>query len=170
EGALAVINGGFFDEAGRTVALLAHEGQTIGTSYEGRGGMFAVEPDGVVTLRALADAPYSPDEPLAEALQGWPMLVRPGGEAAYTYEDGERDRRSALAVDQSGHVLLIAAPTAAFTLAELSAWLATSDLAIDAAVNLDGGSSTGLLLLSATNPERIEAFAPLPIVLMALPR
>ena len=169
-GALAVINGGFFDETGQTVALLVHAGTSNGTSYAGRGGMFAVTAEGTVTLRALADTPYDPNEPLAEALQGWPMLVRPGGVAAYSAEDGARDRRSALALDQAGRVLLIAAPTAAFTLAELSTWLATSDLALAAAVNLDGGASTGLVLLSATNPERLDAFASLPIVLMALPR
>lgn len=169
-GALATINGGFFDEAGRTVALLVHDGQAVGESYQGRGGMFAVAPDGAVSLRALSDTPYDPGEPLAEALQGWPLLVRPGGEAAYTYEDGERDRRSAIGLDRAGRVLLIAAPSPAFTLAELSSWLAGADLDLDAALNLDGGSSTGLILLSATAPERIDAFAPLPIVLMALPR
>lgn len=168
--ALAVINGGFFDEAGHTIALLVHGGQPVGASYQGRGGMFAVGHDGAVSLRALADAPYDPAEQLAEAIQGWPMLVRPGGEAAYTYEDGNRDRRSALATDRSGNVLLIAAPTAAFTLAELSTWLASSDLAVESAVNLDGGASTGLLLASVTHPERIDAFAPLPIVLIAVSR
>ncbi len=169
-GALALINGGFFDEQGQTVALLVHAGQSFGTSYEGQGGMFAVTSDGAVSLRGLADAPYDPAEPLAEALQGWPMLVRPGGEAAYTFEDGARDRRSAIGLDRSGRVLLIAAPTAAFTLAELSTWLAGADLDLDAALNLDGGSSTGMLLLSNQAPERIDAFAPLPIVLMAHPR
>lgn len=166
-GALAVINGGFFDEAGRAVALVVHGGQPSGESYQGRGGMFAVAPDGALSLRALSDTPYDPAEPLAEALQGWPMLVRPGGVAAYTHEDGERDRRSVIALDRAGRVLLIAAPTAAFTLAELSAWLAAGDLDLDAALNLDGGSSTGLMLLSAGQPERIDAFAPLPIVLLA---
>jgi exopolysaccharide biosynthesis protein len=169
-GAVAAINGGFFDEAGRTVALLVRGGQAVGDSYVGRGGMFAVTPEGGVWLRGLADAPYDPAEPVAEALQGWPMLVRPGGEAAYTYEDGARDRRSAIALDEAGRVLLIAAPTAAFTLRELSGWLAGSDLGVVAAVNLDGGSSTGLILRSEGAPERIDPFAPLPIVLLALPR
>lgn len=169
-GAVAVINGGFFDEAGHTVALLIHNGEPVGSSYEGRGGMFAVSQDGTLSLRSLADAPYDPAEPLDEALQGWPMLVRPGGEAAYGFEDGERARRSALALDREGRVLLIAAPTAAFTLRELAGWLAAADLGVDAAVNLDGGSSTGLLVRSASAPERIEPFAPLPIVLLAVPR
>jgi hypothetical protein len=170
EGALALINGGFFDEAGETVALLIQAGQPIGESYVGRGGMFAVSPAGEVSLRALADTPFDPEEPLAEALQGWPLLVRPGGAQAYSYEDGARARRSAVALDRSGRVLFIACPTSAFTLAELSAWLAAADLDVDAAVNLDGGSSTGLLLRSAAAPERVEPFVALPIVLMALPK
>jgi uncharacterized protein YigE (DUF2233 family) len=169
-GAVAAINGGFFDEAGRSVSLLVHEGQAIGASYEGRGGMFAVTPEGQLWLRGLADAPYDPAEPVAEALQGWPMLVHNGGEVAYTYEDGERDRRSALALDGSGRLLLIAAPTAAFTLRELASWVAGSDLGVTAALNLDGGSSTGLIVQSESAPERITPFAPLPIVLLALPR
>lgn len=169
-GAVAAINGGFFDEANRTVSLLIRGGQPIGESYAGRGGMFAVGPDGALSLRALSDWPYDPAEPLAEALQGWPLLVRPGGAAAYDFEDGARARRSALAIDRSGRVLLIACPGAFFTLAELSAWLAGSDLAIDAAINLDGGSSTAMIVTGDVAPERIDAFVPLPIVLLALPR
>jgi uncharacterized protein YigE (DUF2233 family) len=169
-GALAAINGGFFDADGRTVALLVHAGRAFGESYQGRGGMFAVTPEGAVWLRGLADAPYDPAEPVAEGLQGWPLLVRPGGEAAFPSDDGARERRSALAVDEAGRVLLVAAPTAAFTLSELAAWLAGSDLAVAAAVNLDGGGSTGLIVRSEAAPERIDPFTPLPIVLLALPR
>jgi uncharacterized protein YigE (DUF2233 family) len=169
-GALVAINGGFFDAEGRTVALLMHAGQPVGESYVGRGGMFAVTPQGSVWLRSLADAPFNGDEAVVEALQGWPMLVRSPGAAAYDFEDGERDRRSAIAVDTTGRVLLLAAPTAAFTLAELAVWLAVSDLSVSAAMNLDGGSSTGLLVQSETAPARVEPFAPLPIVLLALPK
>ncbi len=168
--ALAVINGGFFDETGQTVALLVHDGQAVGESYAGRGGMFAVSPDGTVSLRLLADRPFDPGEPLAEALQGWPALVRPGGVAAYSYEDGERHRRSTIAIDQAGRVLLIATPGAHFTLAEWSTWLAASDLEIMTAMNLDGGSSTGLLLNGTQVREQIDPFITLPIVLLALPR
>jgi len=169
-GAVAAINGGFFDERGRTVSLLVSAGRAFGESYVGRGGQIGVAPDGALRLRALADEPFDPAEPLAEALQGWPMLVKPGGVAAYTYEDGERARRSAVALDRDGRLLLIAVPAPALTLRELSEWLAAADLGVHAAVNLDGGASTGLLLRSDAAPERIESFAPLPIVLLALPR
>lgn len=168
-GALVAINGGFFDEAGHSVALLVHDGQAIGASYRGRGGMFAVSPTGAVALRSLADAPYEPAEPLAEALQGWPMLVTPEAGAVYDHEDGVRARRSALAIDRDGRVLFIAVPAPAFTLRELAVWLVSSDLEVSAAVNLDGGASTGLIVQSARAPVGIEPFVPLPIVLLALP-
>lgn len=168
--AVAAINGGFFDVAGQTVSLLVHDGEAIGESYIGRGGMFATTPDGSIWLRSLADTPYETGEPVAEAVQGWPLLVRARGEAAYSFEDGERDRRSAVAVDAAGRVLLVVASTPAFTLREFAEWLATTDLDVAAAVNLDGGSSSGLIVRSQFNPERIDPFAPLPIVLFAVPR
>jgi uncharacterized protein YigE (DUF2233 family) len=169
-GALVAINGSFFDADGRSVALLVRDGQPFGESYSGRGGMFAVTPEGALWLRGLAAAPFTPGEPVAEGLQGWPMLVSAPGEAAYSFEDGARDRRSAIALDESGRVLLIVAPTAAFTLRELSVWLATADLGVATAMNLDGGSSTGLIVQSESAGERIDPFAPLPIVLLALRR
>jgi uncharacterized protein YigE (DUF2233 family) len=167
--ALATINGGFFDAQNRTTSLLISDGVASGDSYVGRGGIFAVDANGAVTLRYLAEQPYDPAEPWLHALEGWPMLVRPGGVLAYTFEDNERARRSALAIDRDGKVLLIAVATPTLTLRELAEWLATSDLAIDAALNLDGGSSTGLLLSGAQQTERIDAFVPLPIVLMVVP-
>lgn len=169
-GALAVLNGGFFDTNNETVSLIIRSGQLVGESYVGRGGMFAVAADGRILLRALSDTPYDPNEALVEALQGWPLLVRPGGVRAYSYEDGQRARRSAIALDRSGHVLLIATATSSFTLAELSSWLSAADLDIEAAFNLDGGASTGLLLRSNRLSERVEAFVTLPIVLLVLPR
>jgi exopolysaccharide biosynthesis protein len=166
--ALAAINGGFFDETNHTVALLISDGVAFGESYQGRGGMFASTVDGSVSLRYLAAQPYVQGEPLESAVQGWPMLVHAGG-AIYDYEDGVRDRRSVIGVDRSGRILLIATPTASFTLAEIARWLASSDLELDAALNLDGGSSTALGLSGSTSA-RVESFMPLPIVLLVLPR
>lgn len=169
-GALAVINGGFFDQNNYSTALVISGGVASGESYQGRGGMFAVDAEGMVSLRYLAEQPYDPNEPLVEALQSWPMLIRPGGVLTYTNEDGDRARRSALALDRYGHVLLIASPTSTFTLRGLAEWLLASDLEIDAALNLDGGSSTGLYLKSGDQREQIDAFVALPQVLLVLPQ
>lgn len=170
-GTLAAINGGFFHRDYQSTALVIAQGVASGTSYEGQGGMFAVDSTGAVSLRHLADQPYRPDEPLVEALQGWPMLIRPGGQVIYpTAESGDRARRSVLAIDQAGNVVLLAFPTSDFTLRGLADWLVSSDLGLDAAMNLDGGSSTGLCANAPLYQARIDAFGPLPLVLLVRAR
>ena len=162
---IAAINGGFFAEDYRATALVISDGVSSGASYEGFGGMLAVDPEGSVSLRALSDQPYDSGEPLAQAMQSFPVLVFPGGQPA-TLENERRARRSAVALDRAGRLLLIACPTSAFTLRGLADWLAGSDLEIDSALNFDGGSSTGLYLQSGELSERIDSFGPLPLVLL----
>lgn len=167
-GAVAAINGGFFDARGEPVALLISDQQAIGQSYVDQGGMFAIDDQGVPHLWSLADQPYD-GTPFAQAIQGWPLLVRPGNKAAYTSDDIQRARRSAIALDRAGRVLLIVAPGATFSLAEWSQFLASADLDIEIAVNLDGGSSTGLIAQSEHGGVRIDSFVPLPFALLVLP-
>jgi uncharacterized protein YigE (DUF2233 family) len=167
---ILAINGGFFTEDNRATALVISDGASSGASYEGFGGMLAVGQDGGVGLRALSDRPYSPDEALAQAIQSFPMLVFPGGQPAELDDDGRQARRTAVALDRAGRLLLLACPTSAFTLRGMADWLAASDLEIDSALNFDGGSSTGLYLQSGDLGERIDSFGPLPLVLLVEPR
>lgn len=167
-GAVAAINGGFFDANGEPVALLISDQRVIGQSYVDQGGMFAIDDAGVPHLWSLADQPYD-GTPFTQAIQGWPLLVRPGNQAAYTNDDGQRSRRSAIAIDRAGNVLLIVAPGATFSLAEWSQFLAGADLDIEIAVNLDGGSSTGLIAQSDHGGVRVDSFVPLPFALLVLP-
>ncbi|HEU5101668.1 MAG TPA: phosphodiester glycosidase family protein [Roseiflexaceae bacterium] len=167
---LAAINGGFFTPAFQATALLISDGVASGASYDGFGGMLAIAPDGGVSLRALRDQPYDPGEALDQALQSFPMLVFPGGEPAALEDDRRRARRSVVALDRDGRVLLLASPTSDFTLRGLADWLSRSDLAVDRALNLDGGSSTGLYLSDGALQEAIDSFGPLPIVLLVEPK
>jgi uncharacterized protein YigE (DUF2233 family) len=167
---LVAINGSFFNQEHRPTALLISDGQVSGSSYEGFGGMLAVAPDGGISLRPLRDQPYDPNEPLDQALQSFPMLVFPGGTPAPIEDNGEHARRSALAIDRDGRLLLIVGPTSGFTLRGLAEWLSQSDLGIDRALNLDGGSSTGLYLKDGPLEEGIDSFGELPIVLLVEPK
>jgi uncharacterized protein YigE (DUF2233 family) len=170
KGVIAAINGGFFNPDYHSTALVIARGIASGTSYQNQGGMFAVDLAGTVSLRHLAEQPYTPDEPLLEAVQGWPMLIN-HGQLTYTASTaGERARRSVIAIDQAGRVLLLACPGNDFTLRGLADWLVSSDLALDAAMNLDGGSSTGLCMHTADYQERIPAFVPLPTVVQVVAR
>jgi len=166
-GALIVVNGGYFRLEGETYfpnGLTIIDGIPQGTSYGDFGGMFAVTASGP-DLRWLAQQPYDPDEPLLAALQSFPILVKPGDELGFPveHEDNIKARRTVIAQDQKGRILLMVAPQGNLTLHQLSTFLTDSDLELDIAVNLDGGPSSGILLSEPR--EEIPAISPLPIVI-----
>lgn len=166
-GALIVINGGYFRQEGEQYipnGLTVIDGLAMGTSFGDFGGMFAVIETGP-ELRWLAQRPYDPEEPLLAALQSFPILVKPGGELGFPaeFEDNLPARRTVIAQDQVGRILLIVALQGNLTLHQLSVYLTDSDLELDMALNLDGGPSSGILL--AQPFEEIPALSPLPIVI-----
>jgi hypothetical protein len=124
--------------------------------------MLAVTAEGP-ELRWLAERPYDPNEGLVAAVQSFPLLVKPGGLVGFPDEDGLVNRRTVVAQDRQGRILFLVAPRGYFTLHQLSVFLVASDLELDIALNLDGGTSTGLLL--AEPAEGIGAYTLLPAVI-----
>jgi len=167
-----IVNGGYFSiENDRYFpnGLTIVNGEVLGSSFDGFGGMLAIQED-KAELRWLVEKPYRSYEPLRAALQSFPMLVRPGGELGFgaEREDHIAARRTAIAQDKAGRILFIVAPQGYFTLHQLSVYLTESDLNLDIAVNLDGGGSTGILV---ANPrEIIPSKVLLPFVILVYPR
>ena len=161
-GALAMINGGYFDATNKPEGLLVSDGQATGTSYSGFGGMLSVDAQGNVSLRSLRNQPYN-GEQLQQATQSSPMLVIDGQRTQFT-ADSQFQRRSVVATDKQGNLLLIASPAEEFTLDEMADLLANSDLSIQNALNLDGGSSTGLYVAGKQSVS-IDPLLEIPIVI-----
>lgn len=165
-GASAIINGGYFDTHYRPTGLLIADGQAVGSSYQGFGGMLAVDKQGNVTLRALSEQPYDPDtDQLLQATQSSPMLMINGKRTQFSANEVNQ-RRSVVATDTHGRLLLIVSPEQAFTLNELADLLTASDLSIKDALNLDGGASTGLYVNAGNQKVSIDPMTPLPIVII----
>lgn len=170
--AAIVINGGYYSIANETYfpdGLTIVNGQASGRSFNRSGGMLAIQDDRA-ELRWLVQEPYNPSEPLRAALQSFPVLVQPGGQLGYgaEKESHARARRTVIAQDRAGRILLMVAPQGHFTLHQLSLYLAQSDLNLDIAINLDGGGSTGILV---ANPrELISPTRPIPFVILVYPR
>jgi uncharacterized protein YigE (DUF2233 family) len=160
--ALAVVNGGFFTEEYVATGLIIVDGQASGASYGDFAGMFAVAND-VPQVRWLGERPYSPDEPIQHALQSFPMLVKPGGVEGYAEDDGLPNRRTVVGMDGNGRILILVTPWGYFTLYSLSQYLLQSDLNLDVALNLDGGTSSGLIL--ANPDEQISGYVPIPAII-----
>ena len=164
---LLVINGSYFTPEGKTAGLLISDGQVWGTPYGNFAGTFAVTPDDQVSVRWLRDQPYDPDEPLREAVQSFPVLVKPGGVMGFPADadDGRPARRTVVAQDRQGRILFIVAPHGNLSLHGLASFLAGSDLGIDVALNLDGGTSTGLWLRTNVSPMKIDSRISVPSVI-----
>lgn len=165
--ALIVMNGGFYTPDLKATALVVVDGVTHGKSYQGFGGMLAIR-DSKVAIWALADQPYDPADKVDFALQSFPVLVTKHGGNVYSGENGQPARRTVIAQDRAGRVLFIVAPWGALSLAELGDYLASPELEIETALNLDGGASTGLLL--ADPEEGYPAFTAIPSVILVRPR
>ncbi len=166
ERALAVINGGYFDQQNQTEGLVVSNGEAFGTTYTGFGGMLSVDAQGNVSLRSLSDQPYDPNnEQLQQATQSSPMLIVNGKRTQFS-ADAASSRRSVVAIDKQGRLLLITSSAQAFTLDELADLLASSDLSIKTALNLDGGASTGLYVNARNQHVAIDSFVGLPIVIV----
>jgi hypothetical protein len=168
-----VLNGGYYsigaNERHFPDGLTIVNGQATGRSFNGFGGMLAIGED-QAELRWLAREPYNAYETLQAALQSFPILVEPGGGLGYGAEKETyaRARRTVLAQDKNGCILLMVAPQGYFTLHQLSLYLTQSDLNLDIAVNLDGGGSTGIFV---ENPrELISPTRPIPFVILVYPR
>lgn len=161
-----VINGNYFDPQHRALGLIVADGARTGVVYEGFGGMLAVG-ENTVKVRWNVSEPYAEGERLTYALQNFPMLVLPGGEANLRIDDnGRLAPRSVVAQDRSGRMVFVVSPSPMFTLTGLGQWLAASDLDIDAALNLDGGSSSGLLVREGNQTLGTDSWVKVPSVIV----
>ena len=163
---IAIINGGYFDQQDNATALVVSNGKVFGESYVGFGGMLSVDTHGKASLRSLSQQPFDPNkEQLQQATQSSPMLVL-GGKRTQFSADASQPRRSVVAMDKQGRLLFIVSPNQVFSLDQLADQLASSDLSIDAALNLDGGASTGLYANAGSSHVAIDSLVRLPIVII----
>jgi len=170
EHAIAMINGGYFDQQDKATALVVSNGKVFGESYGGFGGMLSVDTHGTVNLRSLRQQPYDPNtEQLEQATQSVPMLMLDSKRTQFS-ADASQTRRSVVAMDKQGHLLFIVSPNQVFSLDELADQLASSDLSIKVALNLDGGSSTGLYVNGGSSHVAIDSLAKLPLVIIVKAR
>ena len=167
---LAIINGGYFDQQFHATALVVSNGKVSGKSYTGFGGMLSVDTRGSISLRSLRQQPYNPNsEQLVQASQSSPVLMS-GGKRTQFNADASQTRRSIVAMDKQGRLLFIVSPNQIFSLDELTDQLASSDLSIETALNLDGGSSTGLYVNGGSSHVSIDSLAKLPLVIIVKAR
>jgi uncharacterized protein YigE (DUF2233 family) len=179
-GVLAAINGGFFDADESPSGWLVSDGVTLSQPTRGGGSGFIVIAGGRARLLENGQGTAPPVD-VELAVQCGPRLIEPGGRIGMRGDDGKRAARTALCVRRDGQELDF---TLAWTrnsdrdgptLFQMAAWLAGPVVSGDAsgceaALNLDGGPSTGLYLRD--QPElahRSFGRVPFALVLRAAP-
>lgn len=168
-GAAVTLNAGYYTPEYIATGLVVVDGASHGQSYSDFGGMLAVRQDGV-QVRGLSDLPYDPNEALMAAVQSFPMLIWPGGVLGFPEEDGVPARRTVIGQDRAGRIVIAVCPTGGFTLHELAIYLLQSDLDLAAALNLDGGTSSGLSLSFGAERIEIPSIVPVPAVITIRPK
>jgi uncharacterized protein YigE (DUF2233 family) len=166
-----IINGGFFNDKNQVTGLIIADGESSGRTYRGFGGMFSVGQDGAPALQWLREQPFRANENIAQAVQGFPMLVVNGERVSPMDDNGERNRRSFVAIDEQGRVLLGVTQMAQWSLTDLADYLAnTESLSVVSALNLDGGASSGLWMAGPFDGVSMNSFDPVPAVIAVTPR
>ena len=151
------VNGGFFDPKLQASGLLLSGGRLLAPGRAGGGsGVLAVAKGRAQLLKRGEPLPAGTDF----AVQCGPRLIEPGGSIGIYTDDGQRAARTAACLREQGRELnLVIALSKGFrasgpSLLQLAQWLAAplapgETSGCHAALNLDGGPSTGIVV-----PER----------------
>lgn len=159
-GVQVLVNANFFDTSNEVLGLLVSDGVVYGHTLRNSGGTFAIQ-NGLPRIWSNIVQPYM-DEPLEQAVQAQPMLVL-DGEPAPIYGRDRVSRRTAIAQDSQRRIILLVTPLPSLTLRDLSDFLASSDMEVVNAFNLDGGRSTMMYVAAADY--RLASIDPVPAVL-----
>src|SRR5579859_3002546 len=173
-GAELIVNASYFDGASRPQGLLRIGGDVFGP-VSGRADsgellianeapriLPAIRPD---TVKVDSNAPYS------EAMEGYPVLISRGKVMPFADDTSLHERRSILAQDADGNLLIIFTSNIELSLRDLARWIANSGLGVVTALNMDGGTSAQVHITTTDDLSRlVENNVPVPVVLAIFPR
>lgn len=154
-GALAGINGGYFHPDRKPLGLVVAHGSEIHAEERARllSGVLLVYANGTMRLQRVGEPRAK--MALQEALQAGPFLVD-AGQPVSGLDDKREAKRSVVVTDGAGTWAILTVDRA--TLAEVGELLATpgvlGEKKLVRAMNLDGGSSTGLWVKGAGTTSR----------------
>lgn len=157
-GAWAGVNGGYFHPDRTPLGLLIRDGKTLHPYEKAKllSGIVMVHGGKVSLVRSAA---YKAAGNVQTALQAGPFLVE-GGRAVPGLNSTRRAARTAVLLDAVGNGGLLV--TGSVTLAELAELLVVpgvlGDLKVARALNLDGGSSSGLWVGTTPRPTYLREF------------
>ncbi|MBM4274034.1 MAG: phosphodiester glycosidase family protein [Deltaproteobacteria bacterium] len=151
--AQVVFNASFYGTDGKPVGLVVSDGKLVGPLKNPQmRGMFVAEPKGVspdlprATILDLVVSPIQPHKlPWTQGVQSFPLLLDSKGRIRVHPSD-KAAHRTVIATDHSGNILVFNTHSGSLTLYDLARLLKNSELEVDAALNLDGGTEAQLYI------------------------
>jgi uncharacterized protein YigE (DUF2233 family) len=171
QGALAVVNGGYFEADFRPSTWLKNAGIELAPKSDtSKGGVFALGDAGVY-LGPFAGLGFEPQL----AIQSFPLIVEQDGKPGIHSDDGRRAARTVVCLVGSNlHFVVIAAPRGdgptLFEAAALMREPSPRGFGCRVALNLDGGPSTGVWFGSQVPAKQRAPFSPVGYAIAILPR
>ena len=175
-GAVFAVNGGFFDPDTTPTGLIVRDGRVASPWHRGGGsGILVIRG---TTASVVATPPDSFDG-VSLAVQCGPRLVEPGGVNGMHGDDGKRAARTVACVRAGGRELDMvlaydaSTPMGGPTLFQTAKWLVEpladgDSTSCEAALNLDGGPSTGFVSPAIPETEWKRPLGPVPWGLVAV--
>ena len=171
EGALAVVNGGYFEADFRPSTWLKRAGVELAPKLDtSKGGVLALGESGAY-LGPFAGLGFEPEL----AIQSFPLIVEADGKPGIYRDDGRRAARTVVCLVESQlHFIVIAAPRGdgptLFETAALMREQAPRGFGCKVALNLDGGPSSGVYFSSQVAAKQRIPFANVGYAVAIVPR
>ena len=158
---IAVMNGAYFREDGSPAGLLIHEGlpQNARRFDADKSAVIRLDPEPAIID---TNTEYSIEGTL-EAAQSYPPLIY-DGHFVITEDTGKMARRSFVGIRDDGFLVLGVIAKQELSLYELSQLLNREEYRLNSALNMDGGSSTGLFTRDQNLP-LFNSVLPIPNVI-----
>ena len=138
--AVLIVNGSYFDTAGRPDTPFISDGVAMGpSSYDARAGAF-VAGDGSADVRDLSKENWRHAFAGARnAMVSYPLLIGADGQSHVTIKSRWLANRSFVGRDARGRIIIGSPREAFFPLDRLATFLRTAPIGLKVALNLDGG-------------------------------
>ncbi len=165
-----VVNGGFFDNNFNSTGGLIIDKKIFGkltkTGENGYTGMIIIDKKNI-DLKYLPKQQFQVDiKNLPDyALQSFPTLIIPDGKRGIIENSNKKAKRTIIAKDKNKNILFINTKNSTMTLFEIMEFLLNSDLNINIAINLDGGKSSGIKILTNNFYYEIPSITKVPNVI-----
>lgn len=163
--AAVVANAGFFTPEFRPTGLLVSDGEVLHPFVDHGGaagtGVLVWRDDGTIHMIPRDEFELTEVERIRIAVQAGPRLIEPDGRPGIRSDDGISANRTVVGRDRAGRFVVVAAQTFGPGPTGPSLWemmrllgdeglgAIREDLALELALNLDGGPSTGLFVRPA---------------------